>query len=363
VKRIIFSLLLINILTVAAKDMQIKINQAQIDQLDVQVGPLSKSKQILHLYAPAKVVVPADREFLISSNQPGLVIQLLANIGDSVVKGQIMAKINSPSLVTLQREFLTAGNEFNLAELDYKRNKILLEEGVIANRYWQESQSIFSSKTAQYQTSRQLLIMAGMSESEINSLAKTHQLSSFLNIRAPISGVVLDRSATVGARLTEQAPLYRIADLSELWLEINVPQEKLNLIHIGDLVKVGDSTVTARISLLAQSVNIENQTVLARAIIDGKRSSLRAGQNVNIQIMHSNDQNDFTVNNAAIAQNAGHNYIFVRNADGFRVTEVKVVGKEDAESIVSAPLSGSEQIAVKGAAALKANWLGLGAGE
>ena len=50
-------------------------------------------------------------------------------------------------------------------------------------------------------------------------------LSSLLNIRAPIGGVVLERLTTLGARLDIQAPIYRLADLSELWLEINIPQE------------------------------------------------------------------------------------------------------------------------------------------
>jgi cobalt-zinc-cadmium efflux system membrane fusion protein len=79
--------------------------------------------------------------------------------------------------------------------------------------------------------------------------------------------------------------------------------------------------------------------------------------------MQKNDQKDFKVRNTSIAQYNGHNYIFVQNAEGFAVTEIKIIGKQEAESIISAPFTGNEQIAVKGAAALKAIWLGLGAGE
>ena len=59
-KKILFALLLINMLTVFAQDMQIKITPEQIDNLDVKVGPLTASRQIPLLYAPAKVVVPAN---------------------------------------------------------------------------------------------------------------------------------------------------------------------------------------------------------------------------------------------------------------------------------------------------------------
>ncbi|MGZ4957999.1 MAG: efflux RND transporter periplasmic adaptor subunit [Methylomonas sp.] len=350
-------------LSAAALDNEINISQEQIDNLGIKVGPLTASQQIPLLYAPAKVVVPADHELLVSSTLSGLVVQLHANIGDSIEKGQILAQINSPELVNLQREFLTAGNELNLSSQAYQRDKKLLEEGVIAERRWHETQTEHSSKSSQLDTAKQLLLMAGMSAAEIKTLAQTRKLTSLLNIRAPISGVILERSATVGARLDMQAPLYRIADLSELWLEINIPQERLNTIHIGDLTRIEDTAITAKVSLLGQSVNHENQTVLARAVIEGKPAGLRVGQSVNVQLMQNNAQTGYKVPNTAIALNEGHAYIFVRNKDGFAVTEVKVTGKQEAESLINAPLSGNEQIAVKGAVALKANWLHLGSDE
>lgn len=362
-RKILFSLLLLYSLLSSAQDMQIQITPEQIDKLAIMVGPLIPSRQIPLLSAPAKVVVPAKHERLLSSPQPGLVVQLYANIGDSVKQGQKLATIDSPELVTLQREFLTAGNDLNLSKSEYDRDKKLLQEGVIADRRRQESQNRFSSMSAQFDTARQLLSMTGMTASEIAGLAQTRQLKSILNLYAPIGGVVLERLTTVGTRLDIQAPLYRIADLSELWLEINIPQEQLNAVHIGDQVLVENTPITAKISLLGQSVNHENQTILARAVIDGKQQTLKVGQNVNVQLMQTSSQTEYRISNAAISQHEGHNYIFVRNQQGFVVTEVNIIGKQNADSVISAPLTGKEQIAVKGAVTLKANWLGLGAGE
>jgi cobalt-zinc-cadmium efflux system membrane fusion protein len=300
---------------------------------------------------------------LVSATQSGFLVQLQANIGDRVEKGQVVAQLNSPELVALQQQFLTASSDANLSALEYARDKNLQQEGVIADRRWQETRAMHSSKSAKADEAKQLLLMAGMSSAEINNLAKTRKLSSQLNIHAPISGSVLERSATVGARLDMQAPLYRIADLSELWLEINVPQERLQEIHIGDKVQIEDSSLSGTISLLGQSVNTGNQTVLARAVIDHPAGELRVGQNLNVQIMQQSQQAGFSVPNAAIAQNTGHSYVFVRNAAGFAVTEVKVLGKHGQDSLISSTLTGNEQVAIHGSVALKANWLGLGGGE
>ena len=362
-RRLSLGLVLAQALNVFAQDQQIKISQQQIDNLDIKTAPLSASGQTPLFYAPGTVVVPADREVLISSSQPGLVTQLPVNIGDRVSKGQILAQLNSPELVGLQQAYLSASSELNLSALERSRDQKLLQEGVIAERRWQETQMLHSSKSAKADESRQLLLLAGMSAAEIKTLGQSRKLDNRLNVRSPINGVVLERLSKLGARLDMQSPLYRIADLSELWLEINIPQERVANIRLGDPVRLEDNNTTARISLLGQSVNHDNQTVLARAVVDGPAKGLRVGQHVNVQLMQNSGPSTFKVPNTAIAQNEGHAYVFVRNRDGFLVTEVAVTGKQDGESLVSGALSGTEQIAIKGAVALKANWLGLGSAE
>jgi cobalt-zinc-cadmium efflux system membrane fusion protein len=71
----------------------------------------------------------------------------------------------------------------------------------------------------------------------------------------------------------------------------------------------------------------------------------------------------FNVPNTAIAQNDGKAFVFVRSAKGFDVKAITQVAKKDEETIISGDFSGNETIAIKGAAVLKANWLGLGSSE
>ncbi|MGR8929995.1 MAG: efflux RND transporter periplasmic adaptor subunit [Gammaproteobacteria bacterium] len=359
-KKIVSIILLTGALNAFAEDMQIRINPEQIDNLAVKTGSIFPSQQIPLLSAPAEVVVPANREILLSAPQPGLLSQLNANIGDKVQKGQIVAEINSPELVGLQQQFLTARSELKLAALEQSRDKKLLQEGVIAQRRWQQTEALYSSKAAIANEARQLLNIAGMAAADIDALAKSHRLSIRLSVRSPISGIILERKATVGSRLDMQAPLYRIADLTELWLAINIPQERLNDIRIGDWVQIPGHDARANINLLGQSVDPINQTVLARAVVQGQAKDLRVGQHMNVQIMKTNTEPAFKVPNTAIAQNAGHSYIFVKNNEGFMVTEVSVIGRQGQDSLISGPLRGDEQIATEGAVALKANWLGLG---
>jgi cobalt-zinc-cadmium efflux system membrane fusion protein len=341
----------------------IQIAQDHLNNLGVTLGRLEPAKQIPVLNAPAKVVVPSTHEYIVSASQAGLITKLNAAVGDKVKKGEVLAQLNSPDLLSMQRLYLKAVSEMQLGSLSYQRDKKLLADGVIAERRWQETHSQYNAFVSEVNEHRQLLEIAGMTDSEIDRLGKTHQLSSRLNLHSPIAGIVMERMAVAGERINILAPLYRIANLDELWLEINIPHERIGSIKVGDQVLVENTPVSAEIILLGQSVNPENQALLARAKIMSNKNAVRVGQTINTRIIQSNETTAFKVPNTAIAQNEGKSFIFVRNQDGFNVSQVTVLGKQGEESIISGDLTGNEDIAIKGAVALKANWLGLGSAE
>ena len=345
-------------------DNTVRIAQDYFNNLGVVLGKPVSAQQIPILTAPAKVVIPPTQEYIVSASQAGLITKLNAALGDNVKKGDVLAQLNSPDLLSMQRLYLKAVSEMQLGSFAYQRDKKLAEEGVIAERRWQETSSQYNAFVSEVNEHKQLLEIAGMTAGEIDRLTQTRQLSSRLSVHAPITGVVMDRMAVAGERMDILAPLYRIANLDELWLEINIPHEHIGRIKISDQVRVENSQVSAKITLLGQSVNPENQTLLARAVLEpelGNQNALRAGQSINTQIIQTSDTAAFTVPNTAIAQNEGRSFIFIRNQDGFTVSPVTVIGRQGEESIISGDLTEDDDIAVKGAVALKAAWLGLGA--
>ena len=308
------------------------------------------------------MVVPPNQEYIISAPQAGLINKLNVAIGDTVVKGQSLAQLNSPSLLALQQQYLKAISEKHVALAGYQRDKKLHQEGVISKRRWLETRSRYNGVASEENESKQLLEIAGMSEGAIKTLAKTRRLGSYLDVQSPIAGAVLERMVAAGERVDMLAPLYRIANLETLWLEINIPQEKLANIKVGDRVQIENTNIIAQISLLGQSVNQRNQTVLARAIIEGQQA-VRAGQTVNVQVIHLAEESAYKVPDAAIAQREGVAYVFVKQPQGFKVVPVKTIGKQGNYSIITGDLAGDETLAIKGAVALKAMWMGLGGDE
>jgi membrane fusion protein, heavy metal efflux system len=344
-------------------DNTIPMSQQQIDNLGIVLSRMASSAQVPLFSAPAKVTVPPAHEVVVSTSQAGLIVNMRVAVGDKVGKGEVLAEINSPDLLTLQGNYLKAVEAFKLAEANYARDKTLRKEGVVSARNEMTSLSAFHAAAVEVKEAGQLLKIAGMNAADIKRLDQTGKLASQISVRAPIAGRVIERMAATGSRVDNLAPLYRLANLDPLWLEINIPQEHIGNLKIGDRLQIGKSQGDATVTMIGQSVNAENQTIPARALIISPSAAIRVGQKVTVQAIRSSEQGGYLVPDRAISRNAGKSYVFIRTSDGFQVREVAILGKQDEASVINGELHGDEEVAVQNTVTLKAKWLGLGEGE
>ena len=348
---------------IRAEDNTIGLTEQQIENLGIKLGKPLLTGRVPLFSAPAKVVVPPAHEFVVSSSHAGLIVKMNAAVGDKATKGELLATINSPELLTLQGNYLKSVGVLKLATATYNRDRKLRKEGVISGRGEQEAYSAFNTAAIEVNEALQLLKIAGMNKSDLKQLDNSGKLASQISIRSPITGRVIERMAVTGNRVDSMAPLYRIANLDELWLEINIPQEHSGDLALGDKVEVENSFAEASLKVLGQAVNPENQTIPGRALVTGNAASLKVGQKVTVQVIQSGDQITYNIPDNAIARKEGKAYVFIRNKDGFKVSEISVLGKQAEGSVVSGNLTADDEIAFNNAVTLKANWLGLGRGE
>ena len=105
-------------------DNQVIITEEQYTNLGIVVGPLESVKAVPVLYAPGRVIIPPEKDYIVSAAQAGLITKFNAAIGDRVAQGQVLAIINSPELLALQRQYLKAASELQLADAVYRRDKV-----------------------------------------------------------------------------------------------------------------------------------------------------------------------------------------------------------------------------------------------
>ncbi|MGY6214646.1 efflux RND transporter periplasmic adaptor subunit [Methylolobus aquaticus] len=346
---------------VRADDL-VRLSDEQIEHLAIRTIVPERVSSLPLAWAPGRIVVPPQNEFLVSAPQAGLVSKVHVALGASVRAGQVLAEMQSPSLLAQQRDLLNAATEFQLAERQLQRDQTLLSEGIISRIRWQETKSRFDKAQTQLREAEQVLTLSGLPADELKQLEATRRLSDTLKLRSPVDGVLLERMAVAGQRVDILTPLFRVANLDELWLEISVPQERANEIRIGDRVTLDKPKLSGRITQVSRNINPNSQSVLVRSVIEKRASGVLAGQNVNVLISHASTDYIVRLPTAALVNQEGRQYMFVRAPGGFAVRPVAVAGVEARDVVVHEGLKKGDEVVVQGVAALKAAWLGMGPG-
>ena len=346
----------------AGDDVALSAKQAQALGITTASLPSKQSGEVSGL--PAQVVIPPNQLFVISTPLPAMVEQILVGVGDSVKKGQPIARLQSPALAEAQRGLLQASVQSQLAKENLARDEALWKDGIIAESRFLATKGLALEAQAALSERKQMLHLAGMSDAAIAQLQSGNNLSSLLTMTAPIDGVVLEKSASAGQRLDAAVPIFKIAKLNPLALEIQAPLAYTRDLKIGATVTVPVYAASGRLTAIGRSLSGTNQTILLRAMIQQGSENLRPGQFVEASISTSaNSGAQWNIPNSAIARIAGKTVVFVETPQGFHAQTINVLNEGAQNSVISGELVGDEKIAVRGISTLKSSLMGIGGGE
>jgi cobalt-zinc-cadmium efflux system membrane fusion protein len=327
--------------------------------MGIQTAPLTSASDTRSQRVAAEVVIPIGQERVVSAPQPGLLEQMLVASGQAVKQGQALAYLTSPELLALQREHLQALSQYKLIQNNFQRDNELYKDGIIAERRFLTTQSQYNESTALLQERRQALRLAGMNDAAILEMEKSGQYRRGIQLSAPISGVVIEQMVTAGQRVDASTPIYRIAQLNRLWLEMHVPSNMLGQIKMNMPVFVSQSQTEANVIAIVPSMNRQEQTVLVRALVKKSATALNPGQLVEAEFMvpTSSASGQYSIAKSALVYLSGPQpqaAVFVKEAQGYRVQTIKVIGESGANVVIEGEFSPQALIAISGTALLKA---------
>src|SRR5262252_9945354 len=230
--------------------------------------------------ATGKILVPEDRTAVIGPVNQGRIVKLYAGQGSRVRKGQKLAELESADIDQAEADYLkaladaenarrSAAAEIKLAQQTYDRTKNLYEKTVVPGKNLQSAEHDLevakanaennaASTTASLTAARRHLLILGLSDAAIDSLSKKPGLAATFALTAPIDGIVIERNATIGATVGTDASVFKIIDISRVWVDANVFEEDLQRVHNGQEVKLTvpafpGATFTVRTSTLRAS--------------------------------------------------------------------------------------------------------------
>jgi len=366
-KKIIIHFLLaisVGMFVINASAEIIALNTSQQKNMGITVAKVLSSDAGQSKRFSAEVLIPPAQERLVSVPQQGLIETMLVATGETVKKGQMLARISSPDLVILQREYLHASIQEDLAKKSIARDEVLFKDGIIPERRYFETKSQYASAHAQLAQAKQSLRLAGVSDASIAKMNNETGMQTSIAIFAPISGQVVEQLASVGQRVDSAMPIYRIAQLNKLWLELSVPIEDVANIQYGSAVVVPAKQLQGKVVAILRNVNKQNQTTKVRVEISQGAGALSPGELVEAEVQSSLGKQAgnmaFKIPKTALARNGQQVTVFMQVATGFKPVMVTLISEQGDFVLVQGALSVQDSVAIKGIIALKGAAIGMG---
>ncbi len=302
----------------------------------------------------ARVEVDETRVTRVGSSVNGRVSELAIREGQEVQRGQLLALVNSTALSDAQMLFLKALSQRQVAQWTVERAQILLKADVIGSAELQRREAELSQASAELDAARDQLALLGMPENAIAKLQETRNINSVSRVVASMAGTVLDRKVTLGQVIQTADTLCEIAELSQVWLVADVPEQNAGHLAVGQEVNAEVAafpgwTIHGKLSFVSATVNRETHTVRVRMEIPNHNRKLKPAMLATMVLKDAAERRQVVPVPAVVREGNG-DFIFVqRNADTFVLQQVKLGAEHNGNRIVMEGVQPNDKIVVEGA--------------
>jgi cobalt-zinc-cadmium efflux system membrane fusion protein len=262
----------------------------------------------IQLTAPAVVEANPDRYARVCPPLAGRIAQLNVRLGEAVHQGQLLAILQSPDYMHAQSDFTKAKSALLLARRNWERQRDLLEHKIAAQREVEQAQKELEAAQADLES-----VTARLRTLGLNPEADT--LGHPLEIRSPISGHVVEISATAGEfRNDSNAPLMSIADLSTVWLTANVQEKDIRHLAKDQQVNAAfpaypGEVLRGKVLFVGDMLDPDTRSIKVRMAVPNPGGRFKPGMFATVNF-EGFPQKVVTVPNTAIVQIGGTSFVF-----------------------------------------------------
>lgn len=217
----------------------------------------------------------------------GIVREVNAELGDKVARGQKLAVIFSTELSEAQSSYLKMQAEIERHHHHYRRIEKLVEIGAASHEEFELASAEYKTEQANLSAIRQRLMLLGMTTQKIEEMNRAGQVSSLVVVEAPSSGIVLSRTVNVGEVIMTGKELFRVADLSKVWVIGQIYEKDFATVRIGSPAIITapaypDRTFKGSVSYIDPRVEPQTRTAQVRVEVGNPGEMLRLGMFVDL---------------------------------------------------------------------------------
>ncbi len=346
------------------------------------------------------------REFVQHAPLSGRITDVKVELGDNVAAGEVLVTVDSPEINQLAAETLQnkadleaeivktkaqldaecdqARVQVDLSEAAYRRDKKLFEEGILAQKGLLESQAQLNLAQSRYRAALQKrdislqalrtrlkvsfdslshrLRQLGVPVSDIKKMIEEQKTILSVPVTSARTGVITELAAFAGEGIDPKVPLFKISDLSEVWVTADVYEDDMARMKVGQAVTVSvaalpDESFRGTLAYIGRQVNPDSHTLPVRVEIPNPDIKLKPGMFATAHIQTASPVPAITLPREAVVDATGHHLVFLETKGGYQPCRVKV-GRSLGDCVeILAGLSAGQRVVVRGAFQLSAELL------
>jgi len=281
----------------------VRIDPTIVQDMGVRTATVKRSTLSRNIRTIGRVTYDEQRVARLHPKYDGWVEKLFVDkTGDLIKKGSMLLSIYSPQLVSTQEEYLLA--------LD---NAEKLKDSPFAD--------VREGAASLLRSSKERLQLLDVPKHQIDQLTVERKVMKGMHIHSPFDGIVMNIGAREGERITPQTELYMIADLTRVWVIVDLYEDDIPWVRTGDTAKMEVSGIpgrifTGKVAYIYPYLEAKTRTVKIRLEFGNKGLALKPEMFANVDINSNKRVDAIVVPSEAIVRTGTQEQVFVRRSPG-----------------------------------------------
>ncbi len=317
------------------ESFKLEIDPAKQQYIGIKVTKAIKKDAKKEIKALGTIVPDETKLTHIHTKFSGYVHHVFADYeGKLIQKGQPLFTVYSPELVSTQEEYLLA---------------LEAEKKLKGNRF----PEIDKSQSALVEAAKRRLELWDITDEQINKLRETKQATKELTIYSHVDGFITKREVFEGTEIAPHETLYDIADLSKVWVFVEVYEVDLPFVMIGQSATInfqygGEKSLTGKITYISPVIDPTTRTAKVRLEVNNSGYKLKPDMYVNAVIL-SDVGKQIVVPTRAVIDSGERKIVFVKSGKGqFTPQEVELGPEVNDERVIYSGLNEGDEVVTDG---------------
>ncbi len=293
----------------------VEISTMQAETIGLEVKPLEQRSMGNTIKVTGQLeLFPQDRAN-ISPFVGGNVRAIHVIEGDKVKKGQVLAYLEHPDIISMQQDFQEKNNELVFLKQDFERKQTLYEKGVSSGKEYQMAQSKFRSTTSSVNALKAKLHLLGLN---IDKIAKG-EIYSAIPITTPIDGFVDEVIVSLGDYVAPQTKMFTVSNNTEIHADFKVYEKDIYKVKEGQeiyftVASKPDELLKAKIHAIGKTFETDPKALHLHADVHNEDKELLPGMYVEGRIVQG-EKMVYVVPEEAIIKEGEQSFVFILDKD------------------------------------------------